>query len=98
MKLVGLDAEHDEVRPTTRYMRKGQNQEEENYFNRVIEKEYETLYRACDKKTDLYILQQNLFSKSGQFHSHLNSSCARYVYGRMLCAIQFVFTFINSTS
>lgn len=79
MKLVDLEAEHYEVRPTTRYMRKGQNQEEENYFNRLIEKEYETIYRACDKKTDLYILQQNLFSKSGQVPSHEISNCARYV-------------------
>lgn len=60
-------------------MRKGQNQEEENYFNRVIEKEYETIYRACDKKTDLYILQQNMFSTSGQIPSEMISNCARYV-------------------
>lgn len=80
IKLVGLDAEHDDVRPTTRFMRKGQNQEEENYFNRVIEKEYETIYRPCDKKTDLYILQQNVFSKNGQIPSLVKSNCARYGY------------------
>lgn len=78
--IAGLDADQDFFPPTTRYMRKGQNQEEENYFNRVIEKEYETIYRACDKKTDLYILQQNLFSETGQISSHMNSSCARYDY------------------
>lgn len=37
--------------------------EEEKYFNRPIVPKYETTYRACDKKSDLYLLQQERFLK-----------------------------------
>lgn len=44
----------------------------------VTEKETETVYRACDKKANLYILQQNLFIQGGNtLPSHGKSSCSR---------------------
>lgn len=44
----------------------------------VTEKEMVTIYRACDKKANLYILQQNLFIQGGNtLPSHGKSSCSR---------------------
>lgn len=41
-------------------------------------KETETVYRACDKKANLYILQQNLFLQGGNtLPSHGKSTCSR---------------------
>lgn len=37
--------------------------EEDAYFNRIIETKFETQYRACDKKSNLYLLQQERFLK-----------------------------------
>lgn len=55
-----------------------QQEEEDAYYNRVIIKEYETVYRACDKKADLYILQQNLFIQGGNsLPSYGKSTCSR---------------------
>lgn len=63
---------------TQRPFRKIQNQEEDAYYNRVIIKEYETVYRPCDKKSNLYILQQNLFMEGGNnLPSHGKSTCSR---------------------
>lgn len=44
------------------------------------EKEKEKIYRACDTKSNLYILQQNLFIQGGNtLPSHGKSSCSRSV-------------------
>lgn len=51
--------------------------DEDSYFNRKIEKEYETIYRACDKKTNLYILQQNLFIQGTILPTQGKSNCSR---------------------
>lgn len=73
------DVEPDYTSDTQRPNRKMQNQEEEDaYYNRVIVKEYETVYRACDKKANLYILQQNLFIQGGNtLPSYGKSTCSR---------------------
>lgn len=63
---------------TSRPFRKGQNEDEESYFNRVVEKEYETIYRSCDKKSNLYILQQDLFIQGNSIPSQGKSNCSRY--------------------
>lgn len=44
----------------------------------VTVKETETVYRACDKKANLYILQQNLFIEGGNtLPSYGKSTCSR---------------------
>ncbi len=43
-----------------------------------VEKEKEKIYRACDTKANLYIMQQNLFIQGGNtLPSHGKSSCSR---------------------
>lgn len=37
--------------------------EEDEYFNRIIEPTYETHYEPCDKKSNLYLLHQERFLK-----------------------------------
>lgn len=42
------------------------------------EKEKERVFRACDTKANLYVLQQNLFIQGGNtIPSHGKSSCSR---------------------
>lgn len=56
------------------------DQDEDLYFSRVIIKEYETVYRACDKQTNLTILQQSLFIKGNtQLPEVQPSNCSRQV-------------------
>lgn len=45
---------------------------------KVPEKKKERVFRACDTKANLYILQQNLFIQGGNtIPSHGKSSCSR---------------------
>lgn len=47
-------------------------------IDHVKTKETETVYNACDKKSNLYILQQNLFIQGGNtLPSHGKSTCSR---------------------
>lgn len=75
------DVDHDytsDAGGAPHHNRKNDIQEEDAYYNRVIVKEYETVYRACDKKANLYILQQNLFIQGGNsLPSHGKSTCSR---------------------
>lgn len=58
--------------------RKSQSLDEENaYFNRLIIPEFEKDYRSCDKKANLYILQQNLFLSGINLPSEAQSNCSR---------------------
>lgn len=41
--------------------------EEEEYFNRPKEIKMETVYEACDKKSNLYVMQQDKFIKGDGF-------------------------------
>ena len=59
--------------------RKGQNEDEESYFNRYVEIEYETIYRSCDKKSNLFILQQKLFIQGTSVPSQGETNCMRYL-------------------
>lgn len=60
-------------RPKT--LRKGQNQEEEDYFNRNQTPIYEERFYACDKQYDLYDLdEQNLAKNDGL--DRMNTSCS----------------------
>lgn len=53
---------------------------EDEEVERKPEKEKERIYRACDKKANLYILQQNLFIQGGNaIPSHGKSTCSRLV-------------------
>lgn len=43
--------------------------EEEEYFNRPKEIKTQTVYKSCDKKSNLYVMQQDKFIKGdGFFH------------------------------
>ncbi|XP_058819559.1 voltage-dependent calcium channel subunit alpha-2/delta-3 isoform X2 [Topomyia yanbarensis] len=41
--------------------------DEDEYFNRPKEIKKETVYEACDKKSDLYVMQQDIFIKGDGF-------------------------------
>lgn len=47
-------------------LRKGQNQEEEDYFNRNQTPIYEENYYACDKQYDLYDVSEDNLERNGQ--------------------------------
>lgn len=64
------------MQPPSKKLRKGQNQEEEDYFNRILTPVYETDYFACDKQYDLYMLNQSLFIQGNGFSSKLKTSCS----------------------
>lgn len=53
--------------------------EEDAYFNRVIEKKYEVEHKPCDKKSNLYILQQDLFITGKILQAKGKSNCSRYL-------------------
>lgn len=56
-------------------LRKGQNQEEEDYFNRNQTPSYEEKFFACDKQYDLYDLnEQNLARNDGL--DRMSTSCS----------------------
>ena len=68
---IGGNPVTQRVRP----LRKGQNQEEEDYFNRVIEHREESIYYACDIEYELYDLEeQNLDKNSALDRMHTNCS------------------------
>lgn len=53
--------------------------EEEEYFNRPKEIRTETVYNACDKKSELYVMQQDKFIKGDGFiYESLPSNPAEY--------------------
>lgn len=55
-------------------LRKGQNQEEEDYFNRNQTPIYETIYFACDKQYDLYNLNEtNLDGNSQRMYTNCST-------------------------
>lgn len=59
-------------------LRKGQNQEEEDFFNQVWEPECAWKHRSCDKTVDLYTLQQQLFIKGeGGYNDVVPTNCSR---------------------
>lgn len=63
----GLDSTRSEERDRKKVPRKGVNVEEIEYFKLQSErrKKNETIYYACDKKSDLYVLQQD-FIRDGR--------------------------------
>lgn len=75
---VDYDTESPNAPSSKRPRVLSQEEEEDLYFNRTIEKEYETVYEPCDKKADLFILQQNLFIEGGNsLPSQGRSTCSR---------------------
>lgn len=58
------DAYDDEIpTPAPRKLRKGQNQEEEEFFSRPVVPKWERQAYSCDLQSDLYLLQQEKFIK-----------------------------------
>ncbi|XP_044742062.1 voltage-dependent calcium channel subunit alpha-2/delta-3 [Chrysoperla carnea] len=62
-------------------LRKGQNQEEEDFFNKPRELICERKHRACDKQIDLYILQQKKFIDGDiRYNGKVPTTCSRPFY------------------
>ena len=57
--------------------RKGQTLEEEEYFSRPKVAKYEDRFNACDKKSTLYVLQQELFIQGRGYTSEAPTNCSR---------------------
>lgn len=51
--------------------------DEEEYFNRTQEKVYETIYNACDKRIELYVLNQTQFIQGRGYNYRNEPGCAR---------------------
>lgn len=63
-------------KPTaTRKLRKGQNEEEEAYFNRVITPVWENQSYACDKKSNLYVLEHDEYDP--YFQENAETDCIK---------------------
>lgn len=62
--------------PPIKKLRKGQNQEEEDYFNRPKIPVYEDNYFACDMQYDLYILNQSRFIQGNGFRNEMTTNCS----------------------
>ena len=71
-----VDDPENEAKAETTY-RLTPQEEEDAYFNRAIVKEYTTEYRACDKKANLYLLQQDLFMSGERLPPKAQSNCSR---------------------
>lgn len=65
--------------------------EEDEYFNRKIVPIYETHYEPCDKKSDLFLLQQERFLKGKPPPSKGQSVSSRY------CLVLSIYSFISQT-
>lgn len=73
-----LGSEGPTQRPKT--LRKGQNQEEEDYFNRNQTPSYEPDYFACDKRYTLYDLDEaNLLKNDGLDRMPTNTSTTYFL-------------------
>lgn len=70
-----LDSTRRPMKQGPKTLRKGQNQEEEDYFNRNQTPIYEERFFACDKQYDLYDLNENNLVQNGGL-GRLNTSCA----------------------
>lgn len=65
--------------PNAKRSRKGMNLEEEEYFSRPKVAKYEDRFNACDKKSTLYVLQQELFIQGRGYTSEAPTNCSRYI-------------------
>ncbi|XP_018322592.1 voltage-dependent calcium channel subunit alpha-2/delta-3 isoform X2 [Agrilus planipennis] len=63
-------------KPTVRYLRKGEVKEEEEYYYQLRQPKYELRSRPCDKKRDLFILNQLLFIKGHGFPEEVPRECS----------------------
>lgn len=77
--IVGGDSEVEgrTKSPTAKKTRKGINVEEEEYFSRTKVAKYEDRFNACDKKSTLYVLQQELFIQGRGYTSEAPTNCSR---------------------
>lgn len=69
-------------KPTMRKLRKGQNREEEEYFQRLAEQKPEPVYisEPCDKKATLYLMNQTKFVSGEAPSGVMQSNCSRYYF------------------
>lgn len=58
--------------------RKPHVQTEEEYFNQTREKKYDTLYHQCDKRLELYVLNQTQFIQGRVYHQQKGQGCSKY--------------------
>lgn len=75
------DHDYNEGEPGATKMPRNNESPEDQYFNRIIEKKYEKIFRACDKKSNLYILQQKLLIQGNNVPSQGKSNCSRWIIG-----------------
>lgn len=75
----GFVEEEQTKAPVSKKPRKGQNSEEEEYFSRPKVAKYEDRFNACDKKSTLYVLQQELFIQGRGYTSEAPTNCSRLV-------------------
>jgi hypothetical protein len=57
---------------------KSLKEEEDEYFNREITPTLETNHYACDKQSNLYVLQQEQFITGAGYISEAPTNCSRY--------------------
>lgn len=72
---------------TEKPAKKTEQELEEEYFNRTIVQKFETVYYPCDKKSNLYLLQQERFLKGNPPPSKgpaTKSSYSRYGFVSLL--------------
>uniref|UniRef100_A0A1B0CC93 Voltage-dependent calcium channel alpha-2/delta subunit conserved region domain-containing protein n=1 Tax=Lutzomyia longipalpis TaxID=7200 RepID=A0A1B0CC93_LUTLO len=82
--------------PTQRKLRKGQNQEEEDYFNRPKEIKYETKHYSCDKQSQLYLLNQSMFIQGNGFSGEGPRNCSRPYYIKRIPHSNLVLVVVNT--
>lgn len=63
--------------PVAKKSEKEQNLDEEEYFSRPKVAKYEDRFNACDKKSTLYVLQQELFIQGRGYTSEAPTNCSR---------------------
>lgn len=73
---------HDDIPTVTQKPRrivKGQDQEEEEYYNRVVKTVMEREAYPCDREANLYILQQEKFISGDGFMAFEATKTSRYL-------------------
>uniref|UniRef100_A0A1B0CZ82 Uncharacterized protein n=1 Tax=Phlebotomus papatasi TaxID=29031 RepID=A0A1B0CZ82_PHLPP len=82
--------------PSQKKLRKGQSQEEEDYFNRPKEIKYETFHYACDKQSQLYILNQSMFIQGNGFSGEGPRNCSRPYYIKRIPHSNLILVVVNT--
>lgn len=79
-----------------RKFRKGQNQEEEDFFNRPKEPVFKEESYPCDKKTNLYILDQQMFIQGKDYGEEVPTNCSKPYFVKRIPKSNLLFVSVNA--